>query len=183
MSIIGNNILNEIVQQQNIREPAKIVSYMDKGIEEMLRKEYADNVDGMDLIMCRIRYNNNKATISYCGANRPLVYYSQKSKELVVDKGWCKTFGDVLLSYKDFKYTSRTIELDKGDMLYLFSDGFPNQINSHSKRYGSKRFNKVLKSIAKLKLEEQKKILEDEFIKFTIEAEQYDDVAVWGIKL
>jgi len=183
MSMIGNNILHEIVQQKEIRDPAEIISQMDKGVVKRLKQEYTDNVDGMDLIICRIKYNGNKAIIDYCGANRPLVYYSQKTEELIVDKGWCKTVGGVLLSQKQFEYSSRSIEIDKGDILYLFSDGFPSQLNNNFIKYGSRKFNKFLLNIAKLDLGKQAELLEKEFGEYKFKAEQYDDVAVWGIKL
>ncbi len=183
MSMIGNNILHEVVKQRGIRKPSQIVQEMDRGIIKRLKQDHTDNMDGMDMVMCRIKFEGNKRTVHYCGASRPLIYYSQKKKELFVDKGWCKTVGGILHFQRDFQYTEKTIELEKGDIIYLTSDGYVSQMGIHMKKYGSKRFYKLLQDIAPLELEKQKEILEKEFAEYKLKTNQYDDVTIWGIRL
>jgi PAS domain S-box-containing protein len=183
MSMIGNNMLHEIVIQKEIKDPAKIIYELDKGVIHRLKQEYTDNMDGMDLVICKINYNGDKRTIEYCGASRPLIYYSQNKEDLMIDKGWCKTVGGVHFMQDKLHYTTRSIELDKGDFLYLTSDGFISQMNTDMKRFGSKKFLQLLKNIAKHDFGKQQQILEKEFAEFKLQTEQYDDVTVWGIKL
>lgn len=183
MSMIGNNILHEFVMQKGIRKPSQIVQEMNRGIIKRLKQDHTDNMDGMDLIMCRVKFKGNKRIIHYCGASRPLIYYSQKEKELFVDKGWCKTVGGILHFQRDFQYTEKTIELDKGDIIYLTSDGYVSQMSTDMKKYGSKRFFKLLENVAPMKLAKQKETLEKEFAEYKLKLNQYDDVTIWGIKL
>lgn len=183
MTIMGIDLLNSIVNIQGIKEPSEIISKLDKGIITSLKQDSSDNLDGMDMILCKIKKENSKYNISFVGANRPLIYYSWNEQEIKHIKGWNKTLGGVYLFSEDFNYESKEIQLEKEDLIYLISDGFTDQLNEVQVKYGTKKLHAILNKIAPLSLEEQKSILEQELEIHQQSASQYDDITIWGIRL
>lgn len=183
MSMLGNDLLNNIIKHDGIRQPEKVVNELDDGVVNTLKQEVSDNMDGMDLILCRVKKRWEKREVTFVGANRPLVYYSQKEKKLMIKKGWEKTVGGILKLQKDYTFKSKTYMLDEGDILYLFSDGFTSQLDVYEKRYGSKRLFNLLEEIAEFDFEKQKQILEKDITEFMRGTTQYDDITFWGIRI
>lgn len=183
MTIMGIDLVNNIVNQQNIKSPSEIVKKLDQGIIKTLKQETSDNLDGMDLLFCKIKKTGNNYSVSFIGANRPFIYYSKANNSLKVIKGWAKTVGGVFNFVNDFTFDEKNIELYNGDIIYLTSDGFADQLNDHKEKYGSKNLYNILEKNASLDLDEQKRILEQELKNHQQTAEQYDDVTIWGIKL
>jgi serine phosphatase RsbU (regulator of sigma subunit) len=183
MTIMGIDLINNIVNQQNIKSPSKIVEKLDQGIIETLNQETSDNLDGMDLIFCKVKKTMDKYFVSFVGANRPFIYYSKANNSLKVIKGWAKTVGGVFNFVNHFSFNEKHVELNSGDTIYLTSDGFADQLNNYKEKYGSKNLYNNLGKIATLDLDEQKRILEQELKNHQQTAEQYDDVTIWGIKL
>jgi len=183
MSMLGNDFLNDIVKQRNIKEPAAIVNELDKGIIRTLKQDVSDNMDGLDLILCRIVFEGDKRIITFVGASRPFLYYDNNEKTLNRIKGWCKTVGGIFPMHKDYKYNEEKIELKKGDILYLTSDGYKDQLNKDNKKYGTIKFNRLLNNIASLDFAQQQEILEKEITDHMKGIEQYDDITIWGIRL
>jgi PAS domain S-box-containing protein len=183
VSMLGNDMLNNIVKYNGIREPSKVVYELDKRIVKTLKQDVTNNMDGMDLILCQIKKRWEKREVVFVGANRPLIYYSAKDKSIGVFKGWDKTVGGILKIQRDYKFAQKRVVLEEGDTIYLFSDGYASQLDKNENRYGSKKLFKLLENIAPLSLKEQKNILETEIKSFIKDVEQYDDITIWGIKL
>lgn len=183
MTIMGIDLINSIVNQQNIRKPSKIVEKLDLGIVNTLKQKSTDNLDGMDLIFCRIKKENDKYIVSFVGANRAMVYYSKENEDVNIIKGWTKTVGGVFNFNENIAFEEKQIILERGDMIYLTSDGFADQLNEVQVKYGTKKLYSLLGKIAQMDLSEQKRILERELEIHQQTAKQYDDVTVWGIRL
>lgn len=183
MSMIGSNMLHEFITQWGITEPSRIVEEMDKAIIKRLKQDYSENMDGMDLIICKIKLEGTKRIVDFCGASLPFIYYSKEEQKLFIEKGWNKTVGGIYFLKNEFDYTEKTIELNKGDIIYLATDGYSSQLNCKKTKYGSRRFHNLLRIIGNIDLYQQKEILEQEFDEFSMEIPQYDDISIWGIRV
>ncbi len=184
MSLIGNRLLNAIVIEHKIVNPVEILELLDVGIKSSLKQEQTDIHDGMDICLCRIdKLPDHKNKISFAGARRPLLYYSQATKELTILKGTKKSIGGLQFESAHLLYNGNELELQDGDILYLTTDGFSDQNSADLKRYGTARFLKLLQSIVHLPLKEQMDALETALFDFKRAEEQRDDVTIIGLKL
>jgi ligand-binding sensor domain-containing protein/serine phosphatase RsbU (regulator of sigma subunit) len=153
MSIIGTSLLNEVVSETNITEPSKIMDTLREKLIAVLKQQSSDqeSKDGMDMVLCNLSLPKNK--ISFAGANNPL--YFIRNGELSEYKGNKQPVGVYGDQLKPF--TSQTIDVQKDDMIYIFSDGYPDQFGGEKgKKYLYKRFKEFLLTIANKTVAEQK---------------------------
>lgn len=184
MTIIGNDLLKELVLYRNMREPHEILQELDKEVTAIFDNDFSIQIESINIILCKIKWKDDGTRdVTYCGASRPLIYYSNDSKTIDVDKGWCKNIGEITTLKEPFVYTDKKIVLKKNDIIYLTTDGYSNQNDLKQKKYGSRKLFKKLELIAHLDLEEQHKILEDDINLYMSDTKQYDDITIWGIKL
>ena len=182
MSMIGNDLLNQIVLGQHVTNPTEVLDALHKGIRFVLRHDEGEmeTRDGMDLSFCLI--DVKKKQIEYAGAHRPLYLIKNGDEEVTIIKGDKIGIGDDAV-LKDRSFTTHIIDVNKGDTIYLFSDGYPDQIGGpRDKKYKSSRYRELLLSIQSLSIDEQKTALENEIIDWIGEKEQTDDILVIGVK-
>jgi serine phosphatase RsbU (regulator of sigma subunit) len=179
MSMIGNSFINEIVVENKVRDSAKILNQLRDKIVKALEQKNVDTEqkDGMDLALCIWDKSTNQ--LQYSGANNSL--WLIRNGELSEYKADKQPVG----KYTDEKpFTSQQIQLEKGDVVYTFSDGFPDQFGGpKGKKYKYKQFKELLLSIQDKKMSEQQEIISKEFYLWKGELEQIDDVCIIGIKV
>ncbi|WP_291722379.1 AAA family ATPase [Bernardetia sp.] len=182
MSMIGNTLLNEMVLQKNITQPSRIIEALHIGVRKALRQTTTNNRDGMDMVLIKAKYlENGKVDIESAAAKRSL-WYTQEGEFLVI-KGDRRSVGGVQRESKR-KFSHHKLQLNKGECLYLFSDGFPDQSDEKLNKYGTRELIKLLESISKITpLKQQKKIILDSLYHHMGSAEQRDDITLIGIKL
>jgi serine phosphatase RsbU (regulator of sigma subunit) len=181
MTIMGNDFLNEIVQSQHLTTPADILSELDQKITQNLKKQtgQADINDGMDMAVLTINYAEN--TLQYAGAKNPLWQVSNGQMKVVKASKFPIGSAQYL---EDKVFDNHSLPLQKGDVLYLFSDGFQDQFGgSHDKKYMKKRFREFLLSMSHLPLAQQHQALTQEFEAWKQSQPQTDDVLVIGIQV
>ena len=181
MSMIGTSLLNQIVNEEGIIKPSQILNDLNTGIIQSLKQSETVNEvhDGMDIALCSIDLKNS--SLIYAGANRPLWIF--KKGELTLIKPTKSAIGGFQSTRKE-EFTEQEIQLEKGDTIYLFTDGYADQFGgSEGKKLLSKRFRENLKEIQHLSMAEQEKILLKEFHSWKGNYEQVDDVLVIGIRL
>ncbi len=186
MSMIGNRVLNEIISEQGVYEPSKILSLLNEKIIDALNQEYSDNTDGMDVCLVSMDYSENQLPkVKFAGARRPLYYYSLSDETVHTIKGTRASIGgfDKKRHTKQKKFTTHELNIQKGDILYLTSDGITDQVNSKGKRFSSKRFLEFLNNYANHPLKEQKDDLNKLIEQFRSNTEQRDDIIVIGAKI
>ena len=184
VSIVGATILNEIVNLHKIYEPAAILEKLNEEVIATLHQSEtsATNDDGMDVCLCVMEEEENgNRKITFSGAKRDLYFKKQADSELSVLQGDRKHIGGMHL--KDKPFTNQTIELSKGDVLYLTSDGLVDQHNTERKKYGTLAFKQLLSEISHLPTERQKDILEATFENHKGEMKQRNDVTILGIRI
>ncbi|MDW7695908.1 SpoIIE family protein phosphatase [Flammeovirgaceae bacterium SG7u.111] len=182
MSMVGNMMLNEIIDQKKIYEPASILRELNKSVREGLRQEEKVNDDGMDICLCMIERQKDGTTKAvFTGAKRPLILFDAESKEVRVFKGDIKSVGG--RQNKNKQFTNNEIILKENDALYLTSDGLVDQNNNSREKFGTKRFLSLLEEVGKLPMEEQRGILEAALKDHQGDTEQRDDILVLGVRV
>lgn len=213
MSVVGFNYLDAAVKT-GITNPAEVLHYLDKGVNDMLRQTGGESGvnDGMDLALCSLQRNESGAIVEYAGAYNSLYIISKKSmiqdsttymdkEERVIHEPLHEVNGYNLFEIKADKfpigvntdgiadfYTNHKIELEKGDQVILFSDGYADQfggpeVEKGGKKYKYKTLRLFLLEIATLSASEQRLALENEFHRWRGELEQVDDVLVFGVRV
>ena len=180
MSMIGTSLLNEFIIENNLEDTAEILTNMRKQIIKSLKQEGADadNKDGMDMALCK--YDPKKKTVQFSGAYNPLIHITKN--EINHIKGDNQPIG--LHTGRKLPFTNHEIKVKKGDMLYIYSDGFADQFGGErGKKYMSGKFKKFLLSISEMKTEQQDKLIKEEFTKWLGKNEQIDDVCVMGVRI
>lgn len=179
MSMIGNTLLNQIVNERDITRPDMILNELNKEIVRVLKQddEDSDSRDGMDIAVVNINYQ--EASLQYAGANRPLYIVSKEVlEEIKADK---KAIGG--FHFDNTKpYTNHVIPFREDMSIYLSTDGFADQFNPEDKKYMTKRFREFL-CTEPATMQEQHQRLEQSFLDWKKHAEQTDDVLVMGVKL
>ncbi|HEY0029963.1 MAG TPA: two-component regulator propeller domain-containing protein [Bacteroidia bacterium] len=179
MSMIGNSLLNEIVYEKKIYEPAKILDYLNEGVRLSLKQNQQDNKthDGMDIALISI----DGLELNYAGAHRPLLLIRNgKLEEIVADKF---PIGG-MPSETERSFTNNKIALMPGDSLYMFTDGFVDQFGGEKgKKFMTRRFKELLLSIQDKTMQEQRMLLDQCIEDWKRNTEQVDDILVIGIKI
>ena len=191
MSMIGNELLNDIVKSRNITEPDKILHALRRGIIETLRQEEGKNQDGMDIALCSIdaypkeyQAHLGSPKLCYAGVGNALVYVQQgqlyeiRPSRLLI--GGLRGYRD------DQKFEQHIIDIAESTTVYLFSDGFQDQFGGHNDRkFSSKRFKELLLNVHALPMAEQAEVMAqtlDDWMRPGAQ-KQVDDVMVLGLQV
>lgn len=183
MSIVGNNLLNEIINQRNISAPGDILLELHKGVKEALNQNNheSERRDGMDIALCAIR--KKRGTVEYAGANRPLWIYRKEKGEMEIIKPNKFPIGGLELGEKR-EYEDHTIEVKQGDTIYIFSDGFADQFGGpRGKKFMLSNMQKLLLDNVHQPMAVQKSNIAEAFKSWKNYLEQVDDVLVIGIRI
>ena len=166
---------------------------MDKTRElviETFEKSDSEVKDGMDISLLRIKYgvSGSKTEIQWSGANNSLWYVLNsvgssevENKELIEVKADKQPIGK---TDTPIPFTAHTLELQKGDTLYLMTDGYADQFGGiKGKKFKYRQLEEKLLANSNQTLEEQKNILTRSFEEWKSGFEQVDDVTIIGIRL
>ncbi len=181
LSMIGSRILSTIVNENHIFEPDKILDRMDRNLRIALRQEHTEIDDGMDVCLCRIEkernaegQQNGRSRILFSGARRPLYVLNDRGVEMI--RGDRKTIGGRYNAEMDF--TNHETILNKGDRIYLTTDGITDQNSPERDKFGIDRLKEILDRTFGLPLEEQKQTLEEALLGFMRYEKQRDDITL-----
>ena len=141
MSMIGHSLLNEIILENGITEPAQVLYQLNTKLIAALNQADpgSDANDGMDIAVCRINQVDRK--LCFAGAYRPL--FLIRDGELILVKGDPYPIGGGHFDLER-EYKCHSMELKKGDLLYVFSDGYPDQFGGDKNKKFLKRLKKLL---------------------------------------
>lgn len=181
MSVVGSNMLNQILSETPKVDTAQILDHLNKYISRNLqqRSQEANLRDGMDLALCAIDFKG--LTMDFSAAmNSGYIVREKELIELVADKLLIGTYHEM----PGRSYTKHTVSLMKGDMIYLFTDGYADQFGGpKGKKFKYKQLLDLLLSVAHLPAEEQRKQLDHTFELWRGPLEQVDDVCIIGIRV
>ncbi len=183
MSIIGNNLLNYAVIECGLNKPSEILNNLQDNIKHKLHqgREKSDSKDGMDMSV--ISYEPKSLTLEYAGARNNL--YLFRNDELVEIKADRMSIGgrEHARISESRKFKNYEIQLKKNDVIYIFTDGFVDQIGGEEDRkFMKSRFKMLLSEIHTFSCREQELQLEKIFKLWKGNHTQIDDILVTGIK-
>ncbi len=184
MSMIGINLLDELVYMQNITNPAMILTELDKGFKRQLQKPEVSINDGMDIALCEISGEIDKSTktLSYAGAHCPLTFI-ENGVITNIKGSRCSIGGETHLK-KHFE--NHSFVIDKPRYCYIYSDGFQDQFggtNKVRKKFLSNNLRELLLQNHENSFEQQELTLSNTFHDWKGEEPQTDDVLVIGFKI
>ena len=179
MSMIGVELLNKIIIDQNIHKPSDILQVLSMGIERTFSgdeiKERAMR-DGMDIGLCAIDFSNRR--LEFSGAFFPL--YMIRDNKLSEIKGSRKSVG---MAQDGLEFENNVLDINDNDVIYMFSDGFADQFGGpNNKKFMYRRFRHLLMTIHNFPMDDQKNILKDSIETWIKGNEQVDDMMVIGFK-
>lgn len=181
MSMIGTTILNELSSTDNSIEPSEVLTKLDRQIIEALSNTNDSALnDGMDIAL--VAYNPASKTMKYALARRPL--YVFRGGELIEIKGTKRSIGDRDEKSRELMFEGGEMQMQKGDMVFMFSDGIADQFGAadeehpHGKRLKSVGLKKILQTAISLPLEQQRTSIKQAFKEWKGNCQQTDDVSL-----
>jgi len=180
MSTLGISTLNEIITNKSDLHANTVLNLLRSKIKTSLHQtgKEGEAADGMDIAFCIL--HKNRKSLEYSGAYNPLfIFQGGEMKEYKADRMPIGIYVGEKESFTNFQ-----INVNKGDIIYLFSDGFSDQFGGpDGSKYKKATLKKLLSANAGLPFEEQGKLLEEEFEKWRGKGEQIDDITILGIKI
>ena len=184
MSIVGNTLLNEIITHNQFSEPGDILLELHKGVKEALKQNNEENErrDGMDIALCAIDFD--KHLVHYAGANRPLwIFRKNNNYTLDIIKPNKFPIGGLELELNRV-YENHVVPVEKGDVIYIFSDGFADQFGGpKGKKFMVSNMQKLIQENVNLPMPQQKSNIHSSFRSWKSDLEQVDDVLLIGIRI
>ncbi len=182
MSIVGHNLLKQIMSKHQYTQPSKILDELSKGVRDTLHQrsfEESTSKDGMDITLCSFDKENSE--LEYAGAFNPL--YMVRDGEIFEIKGNKFSVG-VHVSTEVQKFTNHKIKMKKGDVVYIFSDGYADQFGGpRGKKFMQNQFRNLLFDIHRKPMSEQKRILDSTIEHWRGNEDQVDDILVMGMRV
>jgi tetratricopeptide (TPR) repeat protein/serine phosphatase RsbU (regulator of sigma subunit) len=181
MSLIGDSLLNEIVHDLEIHQPAEILIELHKHVQRNLNQRQSKNRDGMELALCNINLTQKKLT--FAGAGNPLIYIQNNESYLI--KGSIHSVGG-FRQEAEHTFSETEIDISVPTTFYIFSDGFQDQFGGpHNKKFMVTRFKRMLYDVHKIPIHLQEEVLNQGLDDWMNEAneKQTDDILVIGVKI
>ncbi|TAE17713.1 MAG: hypothetical protein EAZ95_05970 [Bacteroidetes bacterium] len=180
MSMIGNELLHEIVNERHTFSPAQILADLHKGIRKALKQHETDNRDGMDIAI--VNYMPEAQTLQYAGAKNPLAYIEEGVRKYIKADSW-GIGGEQREMERVF--TLHSLPTAHISWVYMFSDGFQDQFGgSLNKKFGITRLRELLGKVQSEPSDTQRQTLLSTFQQWRTEGgeKQIDDVLVVGLR-
>jgi serine phosphatase RsbU (regulator of sigma subunit) len=190
MSMLGIAILNELIQNPEMKGAAQILEALRAQVKTALQQtgRIGEQREGMDIALCIL--NEETHELNYAGAYSPLWLFRKNNTaspandtepEFIEIKANRQPAGIYL---KEKPFTEHTIQLGEGDIFYIFSDGFYSQFGGpNGDKLKSKRFQEIITEITNLPINRQKEALESHYYNWKGNEMQIDDILVLGIEV
>ncbi|HSH66262.1 MAG TPA: SpoIIE family protein phosphatase [Bacteroidia bacterium] len=181
MSLLGYNMLENVIKDSGMKTPAIILDTLNKEVNTRLagNDKAEESKHGMDISIISIDKKANR--LEYAGAHNSI--YIVRQNELIELKADKMGIGGN--KQTDRTFTNQITDIKKGDMIYLFTDGFPDQIGGPKrKKFYYPPFKELLISIGSLEPEQQQMKLDEKHTQWMGEKmDQTDDILILGIRI
>jgi serine phosphatase RsbU (regulator of sigma subunit) len=176
MSMIGNDLLNEAVHLQGLRDPAAVLQYMHEHLQDRLQQEEGTSVkDGMDVALCFL--DHERGVLRFAGARSPMVYVRQGALHEL--KGTRLSVG----GKGDGPFQAEEVPLEAGMACYLFSDGYQDQFGGpEGRKFMKKRLLERMAEWHARPMREQGEAFRQELADWMGESQQIDDILLLGFR-
>ena len=180
MSLLGVSFLNEIVIERKITSPELIFNHLRDDIIKVLNPAgtLEEGKDGMDAVLCSFDFENLK--VDFACANNPI--WIIRGNELLEYKADKQPIGMYEGDRK--KFNLQSIQLQKGDLIYCFTDGYADQFGgAKGKKFKYKHLQETLLALSKTSMKEQHEKLGTIIDEWKGSLDQVDDILIIGIRL
>ncbi|MFH2095714.1 MAG: SpoIIE family protein phosphatase, partial [Bacteroidota bacterium] len=179
VSVMCSNFLNRVVKELRITDPGKILDNVTDLVIENFEKSENEVKDGMDVSLCV--FDEQRQKLHWAGANNPLWIIRPGAEEIEEVKANKQPIG----KYLDRKpFTTHEVQISKGDLLYMFSDGYSDQFGGDGgKKFKSANFKRLLLANREKEMDEQMCIIRKALEDWKGTFDQVDDVCVIGIRV
>jgi serine phosphatase RsbU (regulator of sigma subunit)/HAMP domain-containing protein len=180
MSLVGHNILKDIISNTNVIKPSEILDKLREGVINTLHVSNSgtQSKDGMDITLCCINFDTLE--LQYAAAYNPLCIV--RDGELIIYNANKFPIGAFIGEKENFD--NITIQLQKNDQLYIYSDGYADQFGGpNGKKFMVGNFRKLLVQLANKPITEQMGFLKTTLDNWQGDLEQVDDVLIIGLKV
>ena len=184
VSVICNSGLNRSLKEFNLEDPGEILTKTREIVIEAFEKSHDEVKDGMDIALVSMskEYNSDGSRdLNFAGAHNPLWILRKETGKIEEIKSDRQPVGKY---YKTVDFNTHSVKLQKGDIIYIFSDGYDSQFGGEKgKKFKSLNMKNLICSIKDKTMTEQKEIMNNRFEEWRGNLEQVDDVVVFGIKV
>jgi serine phosphatase RsbU (regulator of sigma subunit) len=180
LSMLGISSMNEIVNRSKELNPGRILEQLREIVITSLHQTGTrdEAQDGIEIALCVI--DLKQKSMKYAGANRPLYLV----RNGIVENIRPDRMPIGIYEQETVPFSDHSIKLQRGDSIYLFSDGYVDQLGGpHRKTFRVINFRKLLLEIQDRPMEKQKAILEERLAAWQGEVEQIDDILVLGFRI
>ena len=183
LSVVAMYLFKNVIEERKIEEPVSILENINRQLNLFLHKSSTKNIDGFDVALLRFEKNNYQKII-FSGAKSSILIYYPSTDELIKHRGVRRTVGNSLLKQtsRKIKFEQTEIEIEQDTTIYFFTDGFIDQNSTEGRRYGSQRFQNLIKSIVKQPISVQKNSIITELKNFMQNIYQRDDITIVALK-
>jgi serine phosphatase RsbU (regulator of sigma subunit) len=188
VSVVCNNALNRSVREYNLSMPGEILDKTREIVSQEFDKSEENVMDGMDISIFALQQASRSGTegvqLQWAGANNPL-WIIKKNPDGVTELVEVKPDKQHIGKTDNPKpFSTHTISLQKGDSIYILTDGYADQFGGErGKKFKASQMKELILSTASASLQEQKKLLEQKFEKWKGDLEQVDDVCIIGVRV
>lgn len=181
VSVVCHNALNSSLREFHLTDPGKILDKTRELVIQQFSKSTEDVKDGMDISLATIQYKESHVALNWAGANNPIWILKKGNPDLIEITADKQPIGKGDLTKR---FTTQKLELNKGDLIYIFSDGFADQFGGDKgKKYKYKPFKELLVGNASKGMLEQADLIQREFEIWKRDLEQVDDVCIIGVRV
>lgn len=178
LSVMSINILNTIVRQNPDIQTDALLRELNEEFTNYLYHSHQKRLDGLDITLCKYTPDNHK--VEFSGAvNSLLAKVQNEFKEI---KATRRSIGG--MSSETLPFERKTVEVQKGDVLFLYTDGYQDQFGGkEGKKFRRQNFRKLVQKIAPFSYETQEQLLAETLAEWQGAYEQVDDILVLGVKI
>ncbi|HEY4798372.1 MAG TPA: SpoIIE family protein phosphatase, partial [Bacteroidia bacterium] len=179
MSMIGNTLLNQIVNEKKIFQPAEILNHLNEGVVQALHQESRSQDDGMDISVCLFDKENNR--LVFAGANHTLYFIQNGTMNEI--SGDIFSIGS-MFGKENFSFSQKEVPLNDISKVYFSTDGFTDQAGgANKKKFLARQMKELFLQVHTLPMAEQKAVVSKRFEEWKASLAQTDDVLVEGLKI
>lgn len=180
MSLIGNDLLHDIVNVRKITAPDQILSILNDNVRNTLKQKETNNSDGMDMALCV--YDPKEKTLCFSGAKNPLI--AIQNGELQQIKGDRMPIGGTWEVFESESFCCHNFEVKPGDCFYIFSDGYQDQFGGpKNKKFMIKKLRELLLEVHAKPMHQQEQIISKTINEWMGKESQVDDMLVIGFRI
>lgn len=184
MSMVGNTLLNQIVNEMHILSPAEILNQLDKEVMKTLRQDEGKDSQEDGMAISLVRYNPQTTELIFASAGQKILVHSNNTLEEFQSSPYSIGGMHAYKQTKSITFEECTIPIAKGDTIYLYTDGYLDQFGSEkNERFSSQRFVKMIADMQSLDMSEQFMNASRQLDSWKGNEKQIDDILVVGLKL